>query len=76
MMTFVVTITFVVSFLPYFFVTILAAYIDDEATWVKFAKRSFLINSVINPIIYGYYNSRFRDWVWTSFKKLIPFRKV
>ncbi|KAL3887972.1 hypothetical protein ACJMK2_000357 [Sinanodonta woodiana] len=68
----VITVTFVVSFLPYLCLvawrSLSADYdlnkmTDLQLIFFSIAIRSYFINSAINPIIYGFYNSQFREFV-------------
>ena len=61
---FIVTLMFILSFLPYFGVSIWRNVGRDRETELSFgiqiALRSYLVNSAINPIIYGMFNPSFR----------------
>ena len=63
-----ITLVFVISFLPYLSLIIWRSLkgihegelSDAGLVWFKIGSRSFLLNSSINPWIYGTFNSRFR----------------
>ncbi|XP_064613371.1 neuromedin-U receptor 2-like [Liolophura sinensis] len=67
-MLFVITLVFVLSFLPYLIVMVLRHTIPDfeftrspsEQLIVNFCLRSYFINSSVNPIIYALMNRQFR----------------
>lgn len=76
MMMLVITIVFVVSFLPYLILSIWRVFIDQyEAeslsdtglVFFQIGLRSYFINSVANPFTYGFFNPKFRLF----FKKTI-----
>ncbi|XP_052286362.1 neuropeptide FF receptor 2-like [Dreissena polymorpha] len=67
----IVTIVFIVSFLPYLSLTVWrvvkrqheAEFLSDAGlVWFKIGSRSFLLNSSLNPWIYGIFNSNFRQF--------------
>ena len=61
---FIVTLVFILSFLPYFGASIWRNVGRDRETELSFgiqiALRSYLVNSATNPIIYGMFNTSFR----------------
>lgn len=65
-MLFVITLVFVLSFLPYLIVMVLRHTISDftrspaQQLIVNFCLRSYFINSSVNPIIYALMNRQFR----------------
>lgn len=74
----VITIVFVVSFLPYLILVIWRAAIGGHEENVlsnsglvafNFGIRSYFLNSAINPMTYGFFNSKFRNFF---FKVLCP----
>jgi hypothetical protein len=67
----IVTIVFIVSFLPYLSLSVLRvvrpkhdmeSLNDAEKVWFKIGSRSFLLNSSLNPWIYGIFNTSFRQF--------------
>lgn len=71
-----VTIAFVVSFLPYLGLMVWQTLSTDyqrlsgSALLIyNISIRSWLLNSVVNPIIYGFLNRHFRGYIINSFKK-------
>ena len=66
-MIFAVTVTFMVSMVPYFVKSFFESYpvvkYDVGEVWVQFCYRSYLINAAINPFLYGIFNVPFRAFV-------------
>ena len=64
---FAITLMFILSYLPYFGVTIWRIFARDRNTeltyGIQIALRSYLVNSTINPIIYGMFNPSFRKFL-------------
>ena len=64
---FAITLMFILSYLPYFAVTIWRIFARDRNTeltyGIQIALRSYLVNSTINPIIYGMFNPSFRKFL-------------
>ena len=63
LMLFTIAIIYIAGFVPYHTVKIWqhqAALAEVETMGVQFALRSYLLNSVINPFIYGFFNVKFR----------------
>lgn len=76
----IVTGVFICSFIPYLGLTIwkitqseheAEVLKGDKLVAYKFGKKSFLLNSALNPWIYGIFNSQFRNFFFIK-----PFRKV
>lgn len=72
----VITIVFIVSFLPYLILVIWRAVIggheddvlsDSGLVAFQFGIRSYFLNSAINPLTYGFFNSRFRYFFFKVF---------
>ena len=61
-MLFIIAIIFIASFVPYHIVTILRHQRKDEweTVCMQLALRSYLLNSVVNPFVYGLFNAEFR----------------
>jgi hypothetical protein len=59
---FMVTIAFFLSFAPAFPLIFIKSSIESnlERTLYKFFIRSYLLNCVVNPIIYGFFDPQFR----------------
>lgn len=56
-MLFIITVIFVASFVPYQVVSVLE---HEETVAFELALRSYLLNSVVNPFVYGLFNVEFR----------------
>lgn len=73
-----ITIGFVLSFLPYLIAAILLSTTEHlEETlgeemhiFFKFCLKSYFLSSVVNPLIYGFFGSRFRKECNRCFSKL------
>ncbi|XP_052763587.1 neuromedin-U receptor 2-like [Mya arenaria] len=72
MLMVVITVVFVVSFLPFFLLVIWRAkngtfesdfLSDSDLVAFQFGIRSYLFSSAINPFMYGFFNSEFREYV-------------
>ena len=72
----VITIVFVVSFLPYLILVIWRAVIGGHEENVlsdagliafQFGIRSYFLNAAINPLTYGFFNSKFRLFFYKVF---------
>ncbi|PVD32117.1 hypothetical protein C0Q70_07545 [Pomacea canaliculata] len=70
LMLFLITVVFVVSFLPFLIITIIRQHrgarfytslTTNELLMVNIFLRSYLVNNCANPIVYGLCNARFRD---------------
>ena len=62
-MLFIIAVIYVASFLPYHSVTILdhQGNIDTwETVGMQLALRSYILNSIVNPFVYGLFNAEFR----------------
>ncbi|KAL3887981.1 hypothetical protein ACJMK2_000366 [Sinanodonta woodiana] len=68
---FAITVTFIASFLPYLCLvlwrSLLTGYevnqmTDLELIFFSIGIRSYFLNSAMNPIIYGFFNSQFREF--------------
>ncbi|KAJ8322362.1 hypothetical protein KUTeg_000833 [Tegillarca granosa] len=77
-----VTIAFVVSFLPYLGLMVWQTLSTDYKRLTgsglliyNISIRSWMLNSVVNPIIYGFLNRHFRQYVLSFFKKRACFIK-
>ncbi|KAH3852305.1 hypothetical protein DPMN_094810 [Dreissena polymorpha] len=55
-----------VSFVPYFAISLSQTYDNTSNAWVVFAKYSFVINSTLNPFIIGFFNTEFRRFIVDS----------
>ena len=69
----VITIIFIVSFLPYLSLIIWRSYskehevnimTDAQLLWLQIGLRSYFLNSSLNPLIYGFFNSNFRAFFY------------
>ncbi|KAL3881137.1 hypothetical protein ACJMK2_027595 [Sinanodonta woodiana] len=74
-MLFIVALVFVLSFLPYLGVAINGLFLDgydaniftdDQLVGFELGYRSHFINGAFNPIIYGFFNSQFRYYVYKT----------
>lgn len=70
----VITVVFIVSFLPYLCLAIWSSFVDDFRTYdssvgYQIGIRSYFLNSALNPITYGFFNSKFRNFF---FHRLCP----
>ncbi|KAJ8322262.1 hypothetical protein KUTeg_000733 [Tegillarca granosa] len=72
MMAICITVAFVINFLPYCILSIWMkttdgrayhAFTKSELAAFEFGIRSWLINGSINPIIYGFFNTKYRKFV-------------
>ncbi|KAJ8322261.1 hypothetical protein KUTeg_000732 [Tegillarca granosa] len=72
-----ITIGFIVSFLPYLIIFLYITLTDLDVVaelstaglvLIEFGVRSWIINSVVNPFIYGFFNDKFRLFVHDSVK--------
>ncbi|XP_021348555.1 cholecystokinin receptor type A-like [Mizuhopecten yessoensis] len=77
-MLFLITLVFVISFLPHLVLLIFDA-VDDSFWWnisdtqnivYNLFLRTYFINNMANPIIYGFLDIRFRSEVCLLFKKI------
>ncbi|XP_071142951.1 D(2) dopamine receptor-like [Mytilus edulis] len=77
-----ISVGFVVSFLPYLglmtWQTLISQYEVDlmsnlELVLYNIFFRSWLISSVVNPIIYGFFNTEFRSFFFKNIRKCICF---
>ena len=75
-MMLVITVVFVVSFLPYLILVIWRItqteyeadiLSDGELVAFQIGIRSYLLNSAINPLLYGFFNPKFRTFFYVSF---------
>ena len=71
MMFFGITVVFIASYLPYF-VEIFTRDPEEARTgvlifWRQFLMRTYLLNSAVNPFIYGLFNIKFRLFVKRNF---------
>ena len=73
---FTVTIVFIISCLPYLALviwkTLDGGYENDLLSGAgliafEIGMRSYLLNNAVNPIMYGFFNAKFRRFVWSSF---------
>lgn len=72
----VITIIFVLSFLPYLVISILNGFNDhfwanrtkQEILFLNFLMRSYFVNNMANPIIYSFLDEKFRSEVRKIFK--------
>ncbi|KAH3805760.1 hypothetical protein DPMN_134067 [Dreissena polymorpha] len=62
-MAFVLTLASVLSFVPYFVVSIIAKLHKVLPIWARIVYRSYALNSTMNPYLIGYYNSEFREFI-------------
>lgn len=73
-----ITIGFVLSFLPYLIAAILLSTTEhleetlgeEMHVFFKFCLKSYFLSSVVNPLIYGFFGSRFRKECNRCFSKL------
>ena len=75
-MMLVITVVFVVSFLPYLILVVwritqteyeAEILSDGELVAFQIGIRSYLLNSAINPLLYGFFNPKFRTFFYVSF---------
>ena len=59
-MLFIMTVVFIVSFVPYQIVSSLGHGVYKETVGFELAYRSYLMNSIFNPFIFGLFNADFR----------------
>ena len=80
----VITIIFVVSFLPYLSISVWRSFskehesnflTDAQLLWLQIGLRSYFLNSSLNPLIYGFFNSNFRAFFYGLFCGLCRKRK-
>ncbi|KAL4217891.1 hypothetical protein ACF0H5_022630 [Mactra antiquata] len=79
LMMLTITVVFIISYLPFIVISIVDTL--DESLWSSasdtwlliydFLLRIYIINNVANPIIYGFWDSRFRKEVLNLFKKIM-----
>ncbi|KAH3805683.1 5-hydroxytryptamine receptor 1B-like [Dreissena polymorpha] len=69
-MAFILTLASVLSFIPYFVVSIIGTIHKVLPMWALVLYRSYALNSTMNPYLIGYYNSEFREFI----KKIITCR--
>ncbi|XP_052218526.1 octopressin receptor-like [Dreissena polymorpha] len=62
-MAFILTLAFVLSFVPFFVVSIIGTIHTQLPIWALVLYRSYALNSTMNPYLIGYYNSEFREFV-------------
>ena len=69
----VIALVFVLSCVPYLILAVWRVYSDDdlvynfnntELVWFQIGLRSYFLNCAINPFIYGFFNSQFRDYFY------------
>ena len=70
----VITVVFVLSFLPYLCLIVYKTFQDDFRSYdssvvFQIGIRSYFLNAALNPITYGFFNSKFRNFF---FMKLCP----
>ncbi|KAH3805676.1 hypothetical protein DPMN_133982 [Dreissena polymorpha] len=59
----ILTLASVLSFVPYFVVSIVAKFHKGLPIWARIVYRSYALNSTMNPYLIGYYNSEFRAFI-------------
>ncbi|KAH3884534.1 hypothetical protein DPMN_008516 [Dreissena polymorpha] len=62
-MIFVMNAASLLSFVPYFVMSLLHTYDHTSSAWEVLAHRSYVINSTLNPFIIGFFNSEFRRFI-------------
>ena len=71
-----ITAVFIISYLPYMILSIWRAFAgsheanslsDVGLVFFQIGLRSYMLNSVINPFLYGFFNSRFREFFYGIF---------
>ncbi|XP_052218446.1 5-hydroxytryptamine receptor 1D-like [Dreissena polymorpha] len=62
----ILTLASVLTFVPYFVVSIVAEFHKELPIWARIVYRSYALNSTMNPCLIGYYNSEFRAFIKTS----------
>ncbi|KAL3889967.1 hypothetical protein ACJMK2_002281 [Sinanodonta woodiana] len=75
-MTFTITAVFIVSYFPSIYIMMISlldmGYWENLSTqqtvFYELLMRSYLINSMVNPIIYGFWDERFRFECWKMIK--------
>ncbi|KAL4238102.1 hypothetical protein ACF0H5_002814 [Mactra antiquata] len=71
-MTFVLTVASVVSFVPYFISIPIKPNLDGTSlvfsVVVAFARRSYILNSTINPFVMLYFSTEFRQYVGNALR--------
>ena len=78
-----ITIVFIVSYLPFIVITILDSVSDDywfemsnnTELFHNFLLRLYLVNNMANPIIYGFWDKKFRNECVKLIKSLFCFNK-
>lgn len=76
---FSITVAYIVSFLPYLCLSVKRKFFDkdgvvmstSELITYNFVIRSYFLNGVVNPFIYGFFNSAFRQFVKSVMHKYI-----
>ena len=68
LMMFTISVVFLISFLPYFFVNLWIKRQDNSSAQefnagIQIALRSYMLNNAINPYIIGLFNPNFRSFV-------------
>lgn len=72
----VITVFFIVGYLPYLVLVIWRIFqtsyegdilSDAGLVGFQFGIRSYLINSAVNPILYGFFNDNFRNYLFVTF---------
>ncbi|KAH3710123.1 uncharacterized protein LOC127858927 [Dreissena polymorpha] len=72
----VIASVFIVSCVPFLVLAIWRAYSDENLVyefsdaalvWFQIGLRSYFLNCAINPFIYGFFNSQFRDYFYNKF---------
>ena len=76
-MLFIITVIFILSYLPYVAMTIASTITRQlyrsRSNWLQFVSQSYRLNSVLNPFVYGYYNTEFRGYVSSMLYKFTNF---
>ena len=71
----IIAFVFIVSCVPYLALAVYRTYAPDdfvyalsdfELVWFQIGIRSYFLNGAINPLIYGFFNSQFRDFFYNS----------
>lgn len=72
----VIAVVFILSCVPFLVLAIWRAYSDPNLVyefsdaalvWFQIGIRSYFLNCAINPFIYGFFNSQFRDYFYNKF---------
>jgi hypothetical protein len=77
-MLFIITVIFVISFLPYLIISILNGMDDHfwndmstgELVIINLLMRTYFINNMVNPIVYWFLDKKFKQEVYRFFRDI------